>query len=78
VWAVHYRASTGPKNARQVRPAEPIDNSTLVGAAWAYLFLVEQCVDLFAAGRKPEVAALAEEYGRLFGDNPVEDPNRPV
>ncbi len=58
-------------------PAEPIDNSTLAGAAWSYLFLVEQCVDLFAAERKPEVAALAEEYGRLFGDNPVEDPESP-
>ncbi len=48
-------------------PAEPNDNVTLVGAAWSYLFLVEQCVDLFSPERKAEVGLLAEEYGRIFG-----------
>jgi Family of unknown function (DUF5677) len=48
-------------------PATPEDDTTLVGAAWGYLFLIEISVATLDPTRKAELEPLATEFGRLFG-----------
>jgi hypothetical protein len=45
-----------------IGPAPPEDNTTLVGTAWGFLFLVEKCTETLDPGR-------STANGRLFGDD---------
>ena len=48
-------------------PAPPEDSTTLVGTAWAFLFLVELCTEKLDPARSAGMEGFASEFGRLFG-----------